>query len=342
MLGFSLGVRFELFTRAADELPEDPSPEWLAARRGFCRSIWTPLEMLLGRRPAWALESVVREACVVSHVDGYRIPVRVFSPRSPRPDCALCVFFHGGGWVYCGGGSHDHIARYFAGQQVVTVMVDYRLAPEHRYPIPLDDCVDALRWAAREARGFGCDPSKTVVAGDSAGANLALAACLRVRDAQVGGDMEGTSALAALLLVYPCVSRELLDAQRGSARAYARGYGLTTQRMRWFWQRYTGRASSECMSPDALRYAAPLDARASMHGLPPTLVLLASHDVLVDDGVQLAGRLRAAGVQCATSIVPHTVHGQFCNRSLDVHAWDLFMERALSFIALATAANVGV
>lgn len=344
-LGFSLGVRLELLTPPPDEeLPSEPTTEWLEeqrqARNAQSKQILTPMEELRGVRPEWSLRqaTIVCDDVVRSTVDACHLPVRAYLPRvaSSNELLPICVFFHGGGWVFGGDGSHDHIARYFASQRVVTVMVDYRLAPENKYPIPLNDCVDAIKWAARNAGELGCDPRKLVVAGDSAGANLALAACLRVRDAKFEGFAEGVAAIAALFLVYPCLSRELVTLPGGSYEAYASGYGLTRNRMAWFWEQYTGKKTTERIAQDELRYIAPIDTRTSLHALPPSMVMLADHDVLFDDGKQLAGRLRAAGVHCTLDIVPYTLHGLFVNRRLDAHAWEAYMEKAVKWMRRAT------
>mmetsp|Transcript_29409 Transcript_29409/g.79043 ORF Transcript_29409/g.79043 Transcript_29409/m.79043 type:complete len:371 (+) Transcript_29409:110-1222(+) len=340
-LGFSLGVRYELLVAGADELPEVPAADWLELSREARRHmpIFTPMEKLRGVRPKWSTKHavIICEDVVRSSVDSSLLQVRAFLPRATATNETLpiCVFFHGGGWVYGGGGSHDHIARYFASRGVVTVMVDYRLSPEHQYPVPLMDCLDALRWASRNADELGCDPKRLVVAGDSAGANLALCACLKARDHGYHGFSEDAR-IAGVLLVYPCVSRELVTLEGGSYSAYASGYGLTRERMAWFWRQYTGLATTEPMSSDELRYVAPLDTRTSLHALPPTMVLLADHDVCRDDGEQLVGRLRSAGVYTASATVPHTLHGLFTNRRLDPQAWELFVDKACTWIIKAT------
>ncbi|KAG8471024.1 hypothetical protein KFE25_009445 [Diacronema lutheri] len=343
-LGFSLGVRLEMLALTSEELPDEPTEEWLEeqreARAMRTADVFTPLEELRGVCPEWALRqaTIMCDDVVRSTVDAWHLPVRAYLPRVASNDelLPMCVFFHGGGWVHGGEGSHDHIARYFAAHRIVTVMVDYRLAPEHEYPVPVNDCVDAVKWAARNASELGCDPRKLVVAGDGAGANLAFAACLRVRDAKFDGFAEGVGAIASLLLAYPCVSRELVTLPDGSYETYASGYGLTRERMSWFWEQYTGKKTTERIAQDELRYIAPIDTRTSLHALPPTMVMLADHDVLFDDGKQLAGRLRAAGVHCTVEVVPYTLHGLYCNRRLDAHAWEVFMEKSVKWMRRAT------
>jgi acetyl esterase len=341
-LGFSLGVRLDLSSRWTEELPAEPTDEWLEQQREMRSgtSVFTPMEHLRGVRPPWSLKSatIMCDDMVRSAVDACHLPVRAYLPRSVQNNelLPICVFFHGGGWVYGGHGSHDHIARYFAAQNIVTVMVDYRLSPEHKYPTPLDDCLDALKWAGRNAAELGCDPKKLIVAGDSAGANLALAVCLRARDAKFEGLPEGARAIAGLLLVYPCLSRQLVSQKGGSYEAFASGYGLTRERMAWFWEQYTGKKLNEEIPIDELRYIAPIDTRTSLHALPPTMLLLADHDVLYDDGKQLAGRLRAAGVHVTLDVVPYTLHGLFSNRRLDSSAWEEFTHKAAKWIVRAT------
>ncbi|KAJ1626574.1 Alpha/Beta hydrolase protein [Pavlovales sp. CCMP2436] len=343
-LGFSLGVRFEVLGTPDVDLLDEPTEEWLDEVRevGLDKSMafLTPLEELLGTRPKWATKAatLICDDVIRSSQDTCLIKVRAFLPRvaSSRELLPICVYFHGGGWVHGGSGSHDHVARYFAAHKVVTVMVDYRLSPENKYPIPLHDCVDALKWAARNASELGCDPRKLIVAGDSAGANLALAACLKVRDTKFEGFAEGVNSIAGMLLAYPCLSRELASLDGGSYAQFANGYGLTRKRMQWFWEQYTGCKVDAKIPADELRYIAPIDTRTSLHALPPTKLLLADHDVLYDDGKQLAGRLRSAGVHVTVLEVPYTLHGSFANRRVDLQAWQTFMESSVSWVHKCT------
>jgi acetyl esterase len=170
--------------------------------------------------------------------------------------------------------------------------VDYRLAPEHPFPAPLDDCVAAVRWIRAEAAGLGIDPDRVVLAGDSAGANLALASLLSLRDA---GDLP----VQGGALFYGCFWR------RFDTPAHARfgdgSWRLGSAEMRWFWQHYLG----DSATPDPR--AEPL--HADLGGLPPLLLTAAALDPLYDDTIELDRRLEAAGVARQLEVYPGLVHG---------------------------------
>lgn len=226
---------------------------------------------------------------------GGDIPVRVYSPEATEPLPAV-VFFHGGGWVICDLDSHDGLCRGIAnGAGAAVVSVDYRLAPEHRFPAAVDDCFAATCWVAEHAGELGIDGSRIAVAGDSAGGNLAAAVSLMARD-------RGGPALAFQLLVYPCLDPDLATP---SHREHAEGFFLTRSGMRWYWDQYLG-------SPEDARhpYAAP--SRAPDHsGLPPAPVITAQHDPLRDEGEAYAARLAEAGVAATARRYDGMFHGFF-------------------------------
>jgi acetyl esterase len=205
------------------------------------------------------------------------------------------VFFHGSGFVLCSLNTHDGMCRNLcAGADCVVVSVDYRLAPEHKFPAALDDCVFATRWAAEHASEMQADADRIVIGGDSAGGNLAAAAALRLRD-------EGGPPLRGQLLIYP-----VTDYHTPGARSYeenAEGYGLTRQTMEWFWAHYLNDAN-EAANP----HAAPLKAR-HLRRLPPAFVMTAQYDPLRDEGEAYAERLRAAGVPTELSRWDGMNHG---------------------------------
>jgi acetyl esterase/lipase len=212
---------------------------------------------------------------------GGALRLRLYTPlahgRHP-----LLVFFHGSGFVLCSLDTHDGICRNLcAGARCAVLSVDYRLAPEHKFPAGLDDCVFAVRWAAEHAAELGVDAARIVVGGDSAGGNLAAAAALRLRD-------EGGLALRGQLLLYPVTDYHTPGTP--SYRENAEGYGLTRQTMKWFWAHYLNDAA-EAADP----YASPLRA-PELRGLPPALVVTAEYDPLRDEGEAFARRLRKAGV----------------------------------------------
>ncbi|MEV7194167.1 alpha/beta hydrolase [Streptomyces sp. NPDC093510] len=223
------------------------------------------------------------------------IPVRVYVPNGPedrKADAGVSrptvVFFHGGGYTVCGLDSHDATARALAARSGATVVsVDYRLAPEHRFPAAVDDAYAALCRAAEES------PGALVTAGDSSGGGLATAVALRARD--LGGP-----AVALQILLYP-----VLDAAQNTAsyRENAKGYFLTAAHMRWFWEQYLG-PDGDGTHP----LASPLRA-TDLTGLPPAHLVTAGCDPLRDEGLAYAERLRAAGVGVTLSHHPRMFHG---------------------------------
>ena len=209
------------------------------------------------------------------------LPVRVYRPfgNAPRP---VLVFFHGSGFVVLGLDSHDDLCRRLCvGADCVVVSVDYRLAPEHKFPAAPDDCLAATHWAADHAAQWGGDGSLLALAGDSAGACLAAVTAMRLRDA-------GGPAVGAQLLFYPVTNHP--SPPPASFAAYGSGYGLTAEGMCWFWEQYL---SSPADAADPL--ASPLRMR-SFAGLPPARVVVAEYDVLRDEGEAFAARLADAGV----------------------------------------------
>ena len=220
--------------------------------------------------------------------------VRVYTPHG-EPPFPIVVWFHGGGWVVGTLDTFDTVCRALAAAvPAVVVAVDYRLAPEHRFPAAVEDAYAATLWASRNAAGLGGSQQRLAVAGDSAGGNLAAVVALGARD-------RGGPAIGFQLLVCPVMDAAMDTA---SFRDKADGYYLTAAGMRWYWEHYLGGADGA--SPDA----SPLRA-AFLGGLPPALVITAEHDPLRDEGEAYAVRLQAAGVPAAVSRYPGMVHGFF-------------------------------
>jgi acetyl esterase len=213
---------------------------------------------------------------------GGALRLRIYTPAGGGGPYPLLVYFHGGGFVLCSLDSHDGICRRLcAGGGFVIVSVDYRLAPEAKFPAATDDCLFATRWAADHAAELNARRDCIVVGGDSAGGNLAAVTALRVRD-------EGGPALAGQLLIYPVADYHTPGTP--SYQENAEGYGLRRAGMIWFWDQYLGSAA-EAANP----YASPLRA-ASLDRLPKALVYTAEFDPLRDEGEAYAARLEAAGV----------------------------------------------
>ena len=239
----------------------------------------------------------------VARIDDRRIPgpagdlaVRIYTPAGGTPPRPVLVYYHGGGWVIGSIASHDGVCRALANAvPAVVVSVDYRLAPEHRFPAAAEDAHAAARWAAEHAAEIGADPRRIAVGGDSAGGNLAAVTALMARD-------RGGPRLAFQLLVYP-VTDTAMDTP--SYRENAEGYFLTRADMTWFFDHYLPRAADR-MHP----YAAPLRA-ADLRGLPPAAVITAEFDPLRDEGEAYAARLRAAGVPTTHTCYTGMVHGFF-------------------------------
>ena len=251
---------------------------------------------------------------------GGALGLRVYTPLGAGP-FPLLVFLHGGGFVVCDLGTHDALCRNLcAGAGCVVASVDYRLAPEHRFPAAPDDCLAATRWAAEHAAELGADPGRVAVAGDSSGGTLAAVTALRARD-------EGGPRLAGQLLVYP--SADLGLPATPSLAAFGEGFGLGAADLLWFWGKY--------LAPGDERHphASPMRA-ADLHGLPPALVVTAEYDPLRDDGERYAARLREAGVPTTVSRYDGVIHGFFSLSGL-VDKSDAAMEEACAWLRGALA-----
>ena len=223
---------------------------------------------------------------------GGDIPVRVYDPE-PGATSPVVAYFHGGGFVMMDIDTHDRVCRRLANAgRAVVVSVDYRLAPEHRFPAALDDCMAVTHWLTAHADELAGDPARIAVAGDSAGGNLAAATALASRN--------GGPGLIAQVLVYPVIDAACATE---SFATNADGYLLTAATMRWFWDQYLGDEGD-----GANAYASLLRAD-DLSGVPPALVITAEYDVLRDEGEEYAARLRDAGVEVTCSRYDGMIHG---------------------------------
>lgn len=219
--------------------------------------------------------------------------VRITVPEGSGPFPAV-VYYHGGGWVIGSIETHDALCRAMTNAaQAIVVSVDYRLAPKHPFPAAVDDAHAAAVWVSEHAAELGADPKRLVVAGDSAGGNLAAVVALRAR-------ARGAPAVALQVLLYPIAD---CDFETVSYREHADGYMLTREGMIWFWNHYVPDPQRR-LEPDAspLRVVDPT-------GAAPALVLTAEYDPLRDEGEAYASRLAEAGVPVTLTRYDGMIHG---------------------------------
>lgn len=219
--------------------------------------------------------------------------LRTFTPAGSGP-FPILVYFHGGGFVVGSVETHDHLCRALANASgCIVASVEYRLAPEHKFPAAVDDAFAATRWVTDNAADLLGDARRIAVGGDSAGGNLAAATALRARD-------EGGPALRYQLLIYPVTNHNF---DTPSYHENGSGYMLSRADMEWYWNHYLAR-EEDGLHP----YASPLRAE-DLHGLPPALVATAEYDPLRDEGEAYANRLREAGVPVAFTRYNGLIHG---------------------------------
>jgi acetyl esterase len=230
---------------------------------------------------------------------GGDLPVRIYHPTADGGSRPGVVYFHGGGWVICDLDSHDGGCRRLTNAvDAVVVSVDYRLAPEHRWPAAVDDAYAACRWVAEHAAELGIDPGRLAVAGDSAGGNVTAVVAQMARD-------RGGPDLAFQLLVYPVIDVSADRDGYPSKRENAVGYFLTSSQMEWYRDQYLG-DSADGDEP----YVSPIRA-TSLAGLPPACVVTAEMDPLCDEGEAYAAALEAAGVPVTAYRAAGMFHGFF-------------------------------
>src|SRR5579863_3195428 len=246
-----------------------------------------------------------------------KIRGRVLLPK--KAPSALIVFYHGGGWVIGGIDESEIIARFMVDDTGAgVVLVDYRLAPEHPFPAPIEDCYDALLWSAQEATKLKVP---VVVAGDSAGGNLATVCAMLVRD-------QGGPKIALQIMIYPVCD---CDMETESYKAFGAGLVLTAADMSWFYDHYLEGDKQKRASP----LVSPLRAR-ELKGLPPALIMTAEYDVLRDEAETYGKRLAAAGVKVSIRRYRGVTHGFLRMQNLiDV------ARHGMADIAAVMAATVG-
>lgn len=240
------------------------------------------------------LESRTSVASVDDITVAQGLPGRLYVPNRQRSN-RLLLFFHGGGFVLGSIETHDHVARDLCDACGCRVLsADYRLAPEFRFPTASHDCLSIWLWITDNAAALGVEPSDVIIAGDSAGGNLALVTALRLRDAGLPGP-------AGLILGYP-----VTDYHTPPTASYienAEGYSLTRAAMIRFWDDYL-----ENPAQATLPYAAPLRSE-TFSGLPPALVMTAQFDPLRDEGAALAAGMERDGVPVTYICYEGLIHG---------------------------------
>ena len=221
------------------------------------------------------------------------IPIRIYTPCGTGIMPVL-VYYHGGGWVVCDIATHDTLCRSIANEAgCIVVSVDYRLAPEHKYPAAVEDAYAAAAWVFGRAETLGGDSGRIALGGDSAGGNLAAVVAMKARD-------KAAFRPGLQVLIYPVTD---FNFQTSSYLENADGFMLTREDMKWFWGHYLEREEQ-----GAEPYASPMRAE-DLSDLPAALVITAKYDPLCDEGEAYAARLREAGVPVVLSRYEGMIHG---------------------------------
>lgn len=246
----------------------------------------------LYRETRVALRPAVPDLPVVRDLPAGAVPVRLYRPADGV--LPAFIFFHGGGWVVGDLDTHDTVCRQIARESnTVVIAVDYRLAPEHRFPAAADDAWTATTWVAAHAAELGIDPQRIAVGGDSAGGGLAAVVALQARDSR-------QLRLALQVLIYPVMD---LRAASDSYSRFAEGYSLTRAGMQWYIAQYapTPEATNDWRASPSL---APW-----VHGVAPAIIIASELDPLVDEGAAFARRLQGARVPVDYQVMPAMIHG---------------------------------
>jgi acetyl esterase len=281
------------------------APQWYERELSDAREVFDTL-------PFFGQPSEVAE---VLDADLAGVPVRIYRPSTCTQTSGVIVYFHGGGWVLGSIASHDVLCRRLANQSgAAVVSVDYRRPPEDPFPAAPEDCFTACDVLSMDHRRFGIG-GPMIVAGDSAGGNLAAAVCQM--SLQRGGPK-----ISGQVLIYPVLDGSMSGR---SYRDYADGYGLTSKTMAWFWQCYTGDSDSSGRSNPL----ASISRQTDLSGLPPTHVITAEYDVLRSEIDDYETRLRKAGVKVSAKQYNGMLHGF-------IHFSEPFDESAVAIADIAS------
>ena len=223
------------------------------------------------------------------------LPVNIYIPEGDGPFNGL-VYFHGGGWVaYDINRYSPQLSAIAASTNSVVIAVNYQKAPEHKFPIPFDDCYSALEWTFANSDEFSIDIEKIGIGGDSAGGNLASGVAIKARD-------QGKLSVAYQLLIYPANSPSYVATPDVPN---ATGFGSTQAGIKWAWEQYLS-SDSDLVNP----YAVPHSAE-DLSNLPQTILITAEFDVLREDGKEYARKLENSGNQVIYKDFPGMIHGFF-------------------------------
>jgi acetyl esterase len=268
-----------------DAVAAQNRPAWETMLPAESRRLFASFRAAFGEGPQ--LHRVVD--CVIAE----DVPVRVYRP-SDEDDLPVVVYYHGGGWVLGDLDTHDALCRRLASEtECVVVAVDYRRAPDAKFPGAFDDCWAATSHVSQHADELNIDPTRLVVAGDSAGGNLAAAVAIRAAEV-------GSPAISSQVLIYPVVEPNF---ETESYVVHAEGFGLSRNTMMWFWEQYLA-GKEDATNP----YAVPSVA-TNLAALSPAHFITAEYDVLLSEGESYAKRLQDAGVPTTMRQYAGMIHG---------------------------------
>ena len=258
----------------------------------------TQVKEMLEKQP-----KVEFEMPAISAIDDYmisvnngKIRVRVYSPACSGPFPTV-VYFHGGGWVLGAIEANELANRQLVlKSSAVVVSVDYRLAPDVTYPVPIDDAETAVKWVLDNKDKLKVNRNRLYIGGDSAGGNIAIAVVKRLQKQSIK--------VAGQLLIYPVTN---LHFETDSYNRYAESFGLDKELMKWFAKHYTAGDYSLYENPEV----SPL--RGYVSASPRTIIIAAEHDVLLDEGAQYRDKLKKEGIDVIYHLIPGTVHGFYSN-----------------------------
>ena len=295
------------------ELSAHSPPEAAAWPLPRQRQAWDELcRMFRAERP---------KRLMVEDLDADGVHVRIFRPPGEDPKPGV-IYFHGGGWVLGSCETHDDMcAEMAAGADVVVVLVDYRLAPEHPHPAQLEDSHRVLEWMRSSGRALGIDPSHIAGAGDSAGGQMTVGLAMSLRD-------RGLAQLRGQVLIYPVLGA---DTETGSYQRNAEAPCLTRAEMIFYLDSFLGRRGGPNWRDP---YAVP-NIATDLSGLPPAFISVAAHDPLCDDGIIFHDKMKKAGRQATIRKEPALAHSFMRARHVSTPARDAFQAIVLAIRGLA-------